>query len=258
MEALPVLLPGNRSVHREWHAYFERVYGEPVGSAVDLNTFTWFYNFAPPHPARRVWPWPNGSVPPNAPWTKRTRSPVMNPETAMADDGFFVNRRLDDVPLGAGDRVEILRVSDMEFGLRWFYVVRGSGVFLSLPCDALRIPKPDLGVGLITDLRLPRHLTTAVTMMDWKDARLELVIRDARSWGVTSPCVAGLRYTTGWSRPVPLRCRDRTGRCTRLAALMALAAVLLWASNRPALSVAALVAAVALCMLRPRHAWFER
>jgi len=39
----------NRLVHDEWHTYFYRVYGEHVTNNVDLNTFMWFYNFAPLH-----------------------------------------------------------------------------------------------------------------------------------------------------------------------------------------------------------------
>ena len=45
---LPVITPSNRRAYPRWHAYFERVYGEPVSVPfVDLNTFTWFYWSAP-------------------------------------------------------------------------------------------------------------------------------------------------------------------------------------------------------------------
>ena len=44
---LPTLTPENRKAHPQWHAYFERVYREPVAEPVDLNRFTWFYHCAP-------------------------------------------------------------------------------------------------------------------------------------------------------------------------------------------------------------------
>jgi len=154
METLPVLTSTNRADHAEWHAYFERVYGEAVTSPVNLNTFTWFYHWALPAPmGRTVSRYAHsGDVPVNGPWvlvqTTRvnplTLFNILNPETVLSSRGFFVNRRLDEVSLAAGSRVEILRVSDVEVQQRWFYVVRGSGVFIDLPCAVTRLPKPDV------------------------------------------------------------------------------------------------------------------
>ena len=49
--ALPILqsAASSKEAHPRWHDYFEKVYHEPVPSAttVDLNTFEWFYWFAP-------------------------------------------------------------------------------------------------------------------------------------------------------------------------------------------------------------------
>ena len=49
--ALPILqsAASSKEAHPGWHDYFEKVYHQPVPSAttVDLNTFEWFYWFAP-------------------------------------------------------------------------------------------------------------------------------------------------------------------------------------------------------------------
>jgi len=44
---LPTLTPDNKDEFPEWHKYYEKVYQQPVSGTVDLNTFTWFYKFAP-------------------------------------------------------------------------------------------------------------------------------------------------------------------------------------------------------------------
>ena len=46
---LPVLTHDNVTQFPEWHFYYEDVYGRGVSlhETIDLNTFNWFYNFAP-------------------------------------------------------------------------------------------------------------------------------------------------------------------------------------------------------------------
>ena len=46
---LPILNNTNKAQYSQWHTYIERVYGSPIvgSTTVDLNTFNWFYWFAP-------------------------------------------------------------------------------------------------------------------------------------------------------------------------------------------------------------------
>jgi len=188
MDTLPVLRVANRACHADWHAYFERVYGEPVTSAVDLNTFTWFYWWAPWHPGRAVFrSKAAGDVPPGSPWVlvRHTFWNTENPETALSQRGFFVNHRLTDVSLTTGSRVEVLRVSDFELHQRWFYVVRGSGVFIDLPCTVTRLAKPSVE---------DRDLTAGMgcgALFEWLDSRLELVLCGYGGSGISRPRVEG-------------------------------------------------------------------
>ena len=45
--SLPVLTTKNTKQYPRWHTYVERVYGQSVSQPIDLNTFTWFYYYAP-------------------------------------------------------------------------------------------------------------------------------------------------------------------------------------------------------------------
>jgi len=252
MEALPILSAANRAQHAEWHAYFERVYREPVASPVDLNTFTWFYHWAPRHPDRAVVDVRPGDVPADAPWmlVQHTLCNTANPERALSRQGFFVNRRLADVSLTAGSRVEILRVSDFEVHQRWFYAVRGSGIFIDLPCAVARLAKPG-----VPDNRLMDGVEGGA-IFEWLDSRLELVLRGHGGAGISNPCVDGFRYSTGWSRSVALRCHNPPGGSMKPCVLLVALSVGLMASGRPLLALVALAAAVALCRTRPREATF--
>ena len=49
---LPTLTIKNRKQYPQWHTYFERVYGHEVHEKINLNYFTFFYNFSP----LGVWP----------------------------------------------------------------------------------------------------------------------------------------------------------------------------------------------------------
>jgi hypothetical protein len=271
METLPVLSATNRTEHAEWHAYFERVYGEPVTSPVDLNTFTWFYHWAPRHPGRVVGRYTRvGEVPVDGPWMFvrhtgfdiHTALNYHNPETALSRQGFFVNRRLDNVSLTTGSRVEILRVSDYEVEQRWFYIVRGSGIYIDLPCTVTRQPKPN-----VNDDRLMDGIQHGA-IFEWFDSRLELVLRGYGGSGISSPCVDGLRYSSGWSRPIPLNCHNPPGVSMKLCVTMAAVCILMMLSKLRVMSVAARLvvgvlsiaalsaAAVTLCRTRRREATF--
>ena len=44
---LPILTIHNKSKFPQWHHYIQRVYHQTVTTPIDLNTFTWFYYYAP-------------------------------------------------------------------------------------------------------------------------------------------------------------------------------------------------------------------
>ena len=99
----------SKEAHPEWHDYFEKVYHEPVPSAttVDLNTFEWFYWFAPG--ADSVVPlvanfWSgNRERFVGYPWRGE-----WGPERAVTDFGFFVVQ-LDSEPRVSEGPVEVMR-----------------------------------------------------------------------------------------------------------------------------------------------------
>ena len=49
LTSLPTLNATNAAEHPQWHAYVRRLYGPAAAGMLplDLNTFTWFYWFAP-------------------------------------------------------------------------------------------------------------------------------------------------------------------------------------------------------------------
>ena len=149
---LPVLSGSaeSRAQHREWHAYFEAVYGHPVDTTVDLNQFEWFYSSAPLH-LHSVLPreaWPNEQSPDGLVFYNRQWSAG---DLALA--GHFVwrgnatwDRLVRQFP--ARGRVEVVRAAcSSEHGSVWFYPLRGSGVSLDLDA-AEQLPGVSAAVGL--------------------------------------------------------------------------------------------------------------
>lgn len=137
MPSLPILSRTNLESESAWHAYYQNVYGESA-DGFDLNELTWFYNYAPYSPTH-VSTTSTPKINEAYRWTDTDLHVsnffnVMNPERVLHSIGFFVNKAIR-VPR-AGDRVEILRVSDLEFGCAWFYLVKGSGIFITLPDTA--------------------------------------------------------------------------------------------------------------------------
>ena len=137
---LPVLNHGNRAEHADWHLYYERVYGEPVrsGTAVDLNTFTWFYSFAPLPPEwecvmrtiRLGWgeddERPFGAL-------LRFQGREDSPETILSRSGAFVKRCTDQALL-KDEYIEVLRTNQgdgaNETRSCWFFHTVGSGFWI--------------------------------------------------------------------------------------------------------------------------------
>ena len=141
---LPVLTTENRAKWPEWHNYYEQVYGLPVASAVDLNAFSWFYDFAPiaerpiESPARHALPvlghrffdlMPFGcplKFVGNTGW----------PEFIVSKVGYFVKRPLRD-DLVSDRQIEVLRTKagegSKETREAWFFHTVGSGFWVLEP-----------------------------------------------------------------------------------------------------------------------------
>ena len=169
---LPTLTPDNRKTYPQWHAYFQRVYREPVSAPVDLNHFTWFYHCAPfdkPIRPRRQLPrkqW-TSDTPTNGQWlgdialsylprskeTKATwalregdayqgmRMTVTKTNASILCAatlyGFFVRRNRSVLTDDQPTRVEVVRVRDAFPAQEciWYWAVRGSGVFVDVPAN---------------------------------------------------------------------------------------------------------------------------
>ena len=137
---LPILTSLNHSTYPAWHAYYKRVYGASVEDDVDLNTFTWFYSFAPiriiptcvaPRSLRRL-------LVDTAFVFRDRRMPFdprrnIRPECIIGRHGFFVTRNQ---PTVLHKRlIEVMRTNAGEGATelfeRWFYHLRGTGWWLS-------------------------------------------------------------------------------------------------------------------------------
>lgn len=135
---LPVLTSENHVEHAEWHRYFERIYGSPVRSIVDLNSFTWFYSFAPLPcdwvcTVRAIHPgWGDDAKPPDG-TLMRFGGRDDSPEVILSRSGAFVKRPIDQALLD-DVYVEILRTNHgdgaRESGECWFYHTVGSGLWI--------------------------------------------------------------------------------------------------------------------------------
>ena len=206
---LPILTKSNHNEYYDWHKYYHRVYGETVTEDVDLNSFTWFYHFCPWKP--RVWGSGWSDEVDNLPWTFTVDRwlRVSTPEFAAARLGFFVSRPVKKNTFQDGERVEILRVGDIEFGVSWFYLVTGSGLFIHLPNplryavrDKKDVPDTD---PLIRNF-LERNSLNALILLIKQ--RRELVLQRPWQYGLCGACSHGLQYSSGRKDVFPVNCSD--------------------------------------------------
>ena len=155
LKTLPILTSDNVRDFPEWHAYYETIYNHPVQDRVDLNEFNWFYWFSPLGRCRHITATAtNQCIPYDTPlvmnvnfeWKLTLKfffneKNVVPPENIFAKIGFFVKRRA----FNAVDKppyIEVLRTNSSVFtetGVAWFFVTRGSGIFLK--SDPLKIVK---------------------------------------------------------------------------------------------------------------------
>ena len=258
MATLPILTPRNATEHDAWHAYIHRVYGEIVVDDIDLNEFTWFYWHAPWQPTIRR----DLDVALGEAWVYRAPNllNINNPETALAEKGFFVNRRVD--PVTPGKRVEVVRVSDFENGCHWMYQVKGSGIFVRIPRSFKILSGPRERLLCDGEHELSRIFREYdMAAMTWYSGRVELVFASEAIAQIASPCISWLEYSTGLARPVPLRCSCDELCAHSTPALAAIACVLACAALKQRVRVGcgiAVVIAVACVHFRPRHARYHR
>lgn len=206
---LPVLTPRNRREHREWHAYVARVYGAPVQEAVDLNEFEWFYNDSPL--GRRSWCswWP---ILYDQCWVGVL--PGM-PETQLAAHGFFVARRpAARAPAALVEVLRTVRAADgafttAEVAVSWFFVLRGSGVFVALSAPPAALDDRPLWWASDSERAVVRYLGADEAVLfersrsGWwglpvRHPRAVLVVATPRERAPTCCPTASLRLRTGW------------------------------------------------------------
>lgn len=137
---LPVLTPRNRARWPKWHAYYEEVYGVPVQTVVDLNTFTFFYRFSPlcVSPIRNTLFFFGPTCHRNVAFTTSIPEIVLTPETKISKKGYFVSRR-EYPPIDK--RLEVIRarmplqgrsINGGESMCAWYYHAVGSGLFIDI------------------------------------------------------------------------------------------------------------------------------
>lgn len=189
LPSLPVLTPSteNRLSHREWHAYFESVYGEPVQQPVDLNTFEWFYNFAPLHLYSYV------AVSISSATDHLDQGALFyddNPATitsAYAQFGLFVYRGGASLKWQHGGPVEVLHMAcphEDNGDTMWFYPLMGTGVFVNASAAIAVRHTPEFSISeFFIQSEQPR--------------------RDA--------CAGDIAYWTGGNATVPCRCTSDRG-----------------------------------------------
>lgn len=185
---LPVLTDDlqNRLKYDEWHVYFERVYGESVTSPVDLNTFDWFYNFAPLHllDQRPIGvPFPGVHKPPKRPGTLYYCTSDMICGQYRPHGYFMVSRRT--VRRGP---VEVLHHScewEDDSSEVWFYMLTGSGVFLKPQFEAKLSPlhKPErIPELVVTMLNFTRYTQT------FQHRRVLSCVMFSSGWSANETC----------------------------------------------------------------------
>ena len=143
LTSLPTLNATNAAEHPQWHAYVRRLYGPAAAGMLplDLNTFTWFYWFAPlrlRHILLCDWIDSYAEAPHGTPWTGGLAAWSWGPEHLVRRAGFFVHRRrwADDA-YEAAPRLEVMRIGPIpragfDEGAQavWMYHAIGSGVLV--------------------------------------------------------------------------------------------------------------------------------
>ncbi len=167
--SLPVLTTKNTKQYPQWHKYVERVYGQSVSQPIDLNTFTWFYYYAPfdppivprkkvsekfftlPHyvePIHNIWTGELHFV--HLPYLQKYRTKLQ----LNSNDAYVSNRNISMICLGLEAKshrygfvvrrnpipevynkryLEVLHVADnVNTNVQWFWHTIGSGVFIDL------------------------------------------------------------------------------------------------------------------------------
>ena len=232
---LPTLTPDNRTIHPEWHGYFERVYGEPVREPVDLNSFSFFYWFSP-----LGW-WPTTG------WPKEGEAWDGHLVAGSAEDifrrvGFFVRRERPVVDVNGFLEVtrtvfsfDVAKQNGMEAaGLgeeqcAWFFVVRGSGVYVDLAPLAVDVYRdrpewwPNFNARLLSGARFDQdadvadaldvaHLDAVIftesvnrfrSFQGFLYPRAEMVVRLRNPDPQNSCAPKGLAFSTGWGGTRP-------------------------------------------------------
>lgn len=216
-EMLPVLTSQNKHLYQEWHAYFERVYNERVIEDVDLNTFNWFYWFCPDDVHKPV-------------KQKRPANNLLNvltPDTNLNELGFFINVKthIDSNTIRKKGRIEVLRVSDLELFVAWFYVSKGSGIYVDIP-ETYRIwigrKKEFMNYdcwmkhtgGNCNDIVIHKGLTNRnvdlalLSKVSSNIEQFELVLSRPRQLGICGACVGQITYSSGYTTHIPVSCTD--------------------------------------------------
>ena len=128
---LPVLTTANSVEFPQWHLYFNRVFRRPVVHPVDLHRFNFFYHHSQLGRLRAVKAYWNRSpgVLVNQPWV------FPEQRHALSSIGAFV-RRLEPFELPNDGRLRVMRknvkgLQIEEKELTWFYLTRGSGIFVN-------------------------------------------------------------------------------------------------------------------------------
>ena len=143
LTSLPTLNATNAAEHPQWHAYVRRLYGPAAAGMLplDLNTFTWFYWFAPlrlRHILLCDWIDSYAEAPHGTPWTGGLAAWSWGPEHLVRRAGFFVHRRrwADDA-YEAAPRLEVMRIGPIPLAgfdegaqAVWMYHAIGSGVLV--------------------------------------------------------------------------------------------------------------------------------
>jgi hypothetical protein len=165
---LPILNNDNKIKYKEWHEYYEKIYGKKVENTVDLNKFNWFY-----------WDSPIGKdIPINilyrlnmdggyvskypdnleynkfnsykfncinelhTPYNSSSQNKKINhPEALLGEKGFFVKRCIDN-ELFKKEKLEVIRSEISvweEIDCKWYFQSTGSGIFIDLDSDKTSI-----------------------------------------------------------------------------------------------------------------------
>ena len=153
LPTLPILNASEQSVlaFPEWHVYFSRVYGHEVRQEVDLNKFTWFYNFAPLYMYNVIPSESDGSV-----WESmidgymvRGNSDGRRVQQRYADYGFFVlrTRHSEHLLRTQPEKLEVLHhtcpFEDAgKYGTAaWYYHTIGSGIYINNTNKTTAMPR---------------------------------------------------------------------------------------------------------------------